>query len=132
MCTGTTLGLGTKDLVHVYEELFYVRAKWRPIGLKLGLDPGTLDAIKQGQANPHDRLEAVLLDWLQVTKGATWEQLINALQSALVREIKLAEKLELKYRYCSPGKIHNNYALCVTFSYRNCPQGEEKAQYIYR
>ncbi len=107
LCTGKTLGLGTKDLdlVHVYEELFYVRAKWRPIGLKLGLDPGTLDAIEQRQANPHDRLEAVLLDWLRVTKGATWEQLIDALQSALVREIKLAEKLELKYRYRSPGKI---------------------------
>ncbi len=86
-------------MVQVYEELFDVRAKWRRIGLKLGLHPGTLDAIEQRQA---DRLEAVLLDWLRVTKGATWKQLIDALQSALVGEIQLAEKLELKY--CSPGK----------------------------
>ncbi len=96
--------MGTKDLQLVYEALFEVRAKWRPIGLKLDLTPGTLDAIEQAKANPSDRLEAVLLHWLRVTVGATWKQLIDALRSALVGEIQLAEKLELKY--CSPGKKH--------------------------
>ena len=81
-----------------------MRAKWRPIGLKLGLTPGTLDAIEQEKSKMSNRLEAVLLDWLRVTIGATCrEQLIDALRSALVREIQLAEKLELKY--CSPGKL---------------------------
>ncbi|XP_064385869.1 uncharacterized protein LOC135334570 isoform X3 [Halichondria panicea] len=101
---GTNLGLGTSDLQLIYEALFEVRAKWRPIGLELRLTPGTLDAIEQGKINPSDRLEAVLLDWLRVTIGATWEQLIDALRSALVREIRLAEKLELKY--CSPETGH--------------------------
>ena len=103
LCTGTNLGLETSDLQLIYEALFEMRAKWRPIDLKLGLTPGTLDAIEQEKSKMSNRLEAVLLDWLQVTIGATWEQLIDALRSALVREIRLAEKLELKY--CSPGKF---------------------------
>ena len=87
----------------VYEELFEVRAKWRPIGLKLRLTPGTLDAIEQGKINPSDRLEAVLLHWLRVTREASWKQVIDALRSALIGEIRLAEKLELKY--CSLGNF---------------------------
>ncbi len=81
-----------------------MRAKWRPIGLKLELTPGTLDAIEQAKANP---LEAVLVHWLRVTVGATWKQLIDALRSAPVGEIQLAEKLELKY--CSP-EVRNTEA----------------------
>ena len=89
------------------EELVEVRAKWRPIGLKLGLTPGTLDEIEHEKSKLSDRLEAVLLHWLRVTIGASWKQVIDALQSALVREIQLAEKLELKY--CPPG----NFMLCI-------------------
>ncbi len=96
MCTGTNVGLGTKDLQHIYGALFEVRAKWRPIGLELGLTPGTLDAIEQRKINPSDRLEAVLLNWLQVTRGATWEHLIDALRSA-TGAIQLARQLELEH-----------------------------------
>ncbi len=85
----------------VCEELVEVKAKWRLIGLKLRLTPGTLDEIEQEKSKPSDRLEAVLLHWLRVTTGASWEQVIDALRSALVVEIRLAEKLELKY--CPPG-----------------------------
>ena len=104
MCTGTNLGLGTSDLQLIYGALFEVRAKWRPIGLELSLTPGTLDAIEQMKINPSDRLEAVLLHWLRVTRGASWKQVIDALRSALVDEIQLAEKLELKY--CPPGNFY--------------------------
>ncbi len=104
LCTGTTLGLETSDLKLVYGALFEVRAKWRRIGLELGLTPGTLDAIEQRKINPSDRLEAVLLDWLRGATAATWEQVIDALRSALVGAIQLARKLELKH--CPPGKAH--------------------------
>ena len=105
LCTGTNLGLGTSDLqlIDLYGALFEARAKWRPIGLELRLTPGTLDAIEQMKINPSDRLEAVLLHWLRVTRGASWKQVIDALRSALVGEIQLAEKLELKY--CPPGNL---------------------------
>ena len=86
------------------EELAKVRTKWREIGLKLRLTPGTLDEIKQEKSKSSDQLEAVLLHWLRVTIGASWKQLIDALRSALVCEIRLAERLELKYCY-SPGNF---------------------------
>ena len=103
MCTGKNLGLGTSDLQLIYGALFEVRAKWRPIGLELRLTPGTLEAIEQEKSKTSNRLEAVLLDWLRVTRGASWKQVIDALRSALVGEIQLAEKLELKY--CPPGNL---------------------------
>ncbi len=102
LCTGTNLDLGTTDLLLLCEALFEVRAKWWPIGLKLGLTPGTLDEIEQRRIIPDRLLQEVLLYWLRVTVGATWKQLIDALRSAPIGEIQLAEKLELKY--CSPGE----------------------------
>ncbi len=106
LCTGTNLGLGTKDLKIVYRALFEVRAKWRRIGLELDLTPGTLDAIEQRKnIDPSDRLEAVLVDWLRgATAATTWKQLIDAVRSAPVDEMQLARKLELEH--CSPGKKH--------------------------
>ncbi len=104
MFTETTLGLETGDLKLIYGALFEVRAKWRPIGLELGLTPGTLDAIEQMKINPSDRLEAVLLDWLRGATAATWEQLIDALRSVLVGANQLAEKLELEHSF--PGKYY--------------------------
>ncbi len=89
------------DLQLVYETLYEVRAKWRPIGLKLGVTTGTLDSIEQEKIKPSDRLQAVLLYWLQVTIGATWGHLIDALRSAPVGEIVLARQLEQKH--FSPG-----------------------------
>ncbi len=82
--------MGTKDLKLVNGALFEVRAKWRRIGLELELTPGTLDATEQAKTNPSDRLEAVLVDWLRGATTATWKQLIDALRSAPVREIRLA------------------------------------------
>ncbi len=109
------------------EELVEVRAKWWPIGLKLKLTPGTLDEIESKTSN---RLEAVLLDWLRVTIGASWEQLIDALRSAQVGEIRLAEKLELKY--CLPGNfldiINRAIIKCQLLRRhrKNWPRGEKE------
>ncbi len=97
------LGLETNDLKLIYGALFEVRVRWKPIGLELGLTPGTLEEIELMQINPSDRLIAVLLNWLRGTT-ATWKLLIDALQSAPVGATQLARKLELKY--CSPGKYH--------------------------
>ena len=77
-----------------------MRAKWRRLGIELDLTPGTLDAIQQRYPEPEDRLERVLLDWLN--RGtATWRQLVEALWSCLVGETLLAQKL--RNRYCPTG-----------------------------
>ena len=88
--------LSSSDLKVVYKELFDVRAKWRRIGIELNLTPGTLDAIRQMESDPAERLERVLLEWMN--KGsATWRELVDTLYSVPVGETKLAELLEQKY-----------------------------------
>ena len=84
----------------VYKELFEVRAKWRRLGLELDLTPGTLDAIEQRHLTPEERLERVLLEWLN-RGSATWRQLVEALWSGPVSETKLAQNLE--GTYCQKG-----------------------------
>lgn len=83
--------------------MFEVRAKWRGIGLELGLTPGTLSSIEQSHADPKDRLYQVLSEWL--AKGAAmWRHLIAALWSVPVGETKLAESV--KKQYCPQGKLY--------------------------
>ena len=85
-----------------------MRAKWRRIGIDFGLTPGTLDAIEQSYQYPADRMERVLLEWLN--KGAaTWRQIVATLWSVPVGETKLAQELEEKY--CQKGglcKLNNS------------------------
>ena len=94
--------LSSDNLRVVYKELFEARAKWRRIGLELNLTPGTLDAIEQRNAIPGDRLERVLIEWLNKGTG-TWRELVDALFSVPIGEINLAKQLEQKY--CSEGKL---------------------------
>ena len=92
--------LNSSDLRVVFKELFQVRAKWRRLGLELDLTPGTLDSIELRHSDPADQLERVLLEWFK--KGsATWRQLVEALWSTPVGEVKLARDLEEKY--CQKG-----------------------------
>lgn len=84
--------------------MFEVRAKWRGIGLELGLTPGTLSSIEQRYTDPKDRLYQVLSEWL--AKGAaTWSDLIAALWSVPVGETKLAGSIQKQY--CPQGKFYS-------------------------
>ena len=88
--------LNSGDLRVVYEELYQVRAKWRPIGIELNLAPGTLDAIQLMSGNPGFWLEKVLTEWLN-NETATWRELVDTLKSVPVGEKNLAKQLEEKY-----------------------------------
>ena len=102
VCTELEPYLSSDSLRVVYNELFEARAKWRRIGLELNLTSGTLDAIEQRNAVPGDRLERVLIEWLN-KETATWRELVGALYSVPVGETKLAKQLEQKY--CPGGKL---------------------------
>ena len=92
--------MGPIDHKVIYKELFEIRAKWRRLGLELDLTPEILDAIQQRYPEAEDRLERVLLEWLN--KGtATWKQLVEALWAVPVGETKLAKDLEGKH--CQQG-----------------------------
>ena len=84
----------------VREELHECRSKWYDVGLKLRVPVGTLDSIEK-HGNDSTCLREVLKHWLKnVIRPATWEALVNALDSQTVGEHKLASRLRLKY--CQP------------------------------
>ena len=87
----------------MYKEVYEAMAKWRRIGLELNLTHGILDAIEQRYQDPADRLERVLIEWLNKGK-ATWEELVKALFSTPVGKTELARSLEKKY--CSESRSH--------------------------
>ena len=56
--------LATKHLVDVKHELCPF-ARWKELGLNLGLSPESLEVIDNDYRRTDDQLEAVLLQWLK-------------------------------------------------------------------
>ena len=62
----TLLFPGEDDLVDVVEEVMYVAAKWRSLGLALRLKAAELDTISsKNHTDPTECLKDMLLTWLQ-------------------------------------------------------------------
>ena len=75
-------------------QLHGVRAKWRSIGLQLGLDGGDLDAIEHNHKGDAQRcFEAVINAWLVSGHETTSERLAQALSQPTVGERRLAEEI---------------------------------------
>ena len=86
------------------EELNNVRAKWYDIGLQLRMSVGTLDAIKEQYDNLSHCLREALKTWLKTSPSApTWSNIVDALRSSTVGEVRLAADLE--HKYCSTQDI---------------------------
>ena len=77
--------LTTKHIVDVKHELCPF-AKWKELGLNLGLSPESLEVIENDSSRTDDRLHAVLLQWLQrnydLDKSGlpSWRQLAEAVK----------------------------------------------------
>ena len=73
--------------------MYHVRAKWHAIGIKLNVDTGTLDGIRTSN---NDRCTNCLTDlikhWLE-QPAASWEGLVEALESDSIDEKTLAQKI---------------------------------------
>ena len=88
------------DLTDVKRALMRVRAKWRDIGMCIGVDEGTLDTLKG--KDPGESLSDLLRHWLKGeydpqernSKPRTWRTLIEALQDDIVNEKAMAKKIE--------------------------------------
>ena len=91
--------LTRRDLVGVAEELYYdVRAKSKILGLVLGLEKSTVDAIGAEYRDPADQLVQVIAEFLEQKEPTpTWRVIVNALRSRLIDMNALAEKIEAKY-----------------------------------
>ena len=78
--------------------MFNVCAKWYHIGVELGLPVGTLDAIRTQFTDPTDCVTEMCSKWLKSTHPSpTWDDLIKAVESPIVKEISLAQKLRKTY-----------------------------------
>ena len=72
------------DLFEVHSELCNVAAKWKGLGLALGLHPGTLDTVKANCHDVEDCLREVLTLWLNKVDNTrrfgapSWQLLVAA------------------------------------------------------
>ena len=79
-----------------------IPAKWRVVGIQLGLSAGTLDGIQSENGSmPNSCLmsfEKVFTEWKQQhPKPYTWDTIIGVLRTPSVGEIALAEALCTKH-----------------------------------
>ena len=73
------------DLITVLERVWPARSKWYLIGLYLGIDVGSLDAIKRDNRDQsEDCFTKVLSTWLRSTRTRTWKVIVEVLQSSVV------------------------------------------------
>ena len=83
------------DLASVQRAVWEGRASWYNLGVQLGLDPGTLDAIEQDKrGNPGHCLTEILKKWLS-SPGLrpSWSSLARSLRALPVGREDLAKKL---------------------------------------
>lgn len=88
------MSLSIENLTEVLSAIFIVRHKWFPIGLALGVNNGTLNAIKQRcHDDPDECFREVLSHCLQTPTGLTWVDLVRALRSDSVGYGQLATNI---------------------------------------
>ena len=80
-------------------ELHPVRASWYNIGLELDIPYTTLDCFKQSYSDQLELMREMLKHWLKtaVDPHPTWEAVVRALRSPIVKEMNVAAQLESKY-----------------------------------
>ena len=94
----TSANLTDQDLNKVLEEVLEAKAKWKFIGLRLGVSIGELDAIESMGSNIDVKLLRTLAKWLQSGKKVTWKALAESMGEKSVGREDL--KLKLFEKYC--------------------------------
>ena len=85
-----------------------IPAKWRAVGIQLGLPSTTLDSIQaQNAGGPDSNMQAfeqVFVEWQrQGPSPYTWRTIIDALMTPAVGEVALANDLEVKFAVIKPS-----------------------------
>ena len=81
------------DLSEVFEKVYDAQAKWKVLGLKLGVPKGELDAIEYSNSNIEQKLMETLDKWLQRGRNTTWNTLAEAMGTATVGREDLKQKI---------------------------------------
>lgn len=86
--------LTKKDLAAIQNYLVKITDKWIDIGIQLEMDPDYLESLnKNKKSSSKDKLRQMVLTWLK-GDGPTWKALCDALKSAAVDEVGVAERIE--------------------------------------
>ena len=67
------------------------------IGIGLGIDPSTLNAIDQQYRNPNDCYLAVFDKWLKTTVNPQWESILQVMVTPAVDRHDLVLKIREKH-----------------------------------
>ena len=83
----STSQMSINDLGAVVDYLWPVRSKWDRIGIHLGIDVGTVDAIKKDHRDSGDCLYELMNVWLRgMDPKPTWKALVGVLKSPPIGE----------------------------------------------
>ena len=94
---------GAPELSDLMNEIgSQIPAKWRNVGIQLGLSPSTLDDIQSENAGKPGcnklSFEKVFTEWKRLaSKSYTWKTIIEVLRTAAVGEVTLADTLSKKH-----------------------------------
>ena len=101
MCCCLGVGPRLKDLINDIAAV--IPAKWRHVGIQLGISTGILDSIQSQncrEPNPHLKsFEQMFVEWSkQDSESAyTWTYIIAILRTPAIGESNLADNLTAKY-----------------------------------
>ena len=84
------------DFRDLLNSLLPKAAKWNSIGIQLGLSTDELDTIRANCIDVEECLRKVLQKWHDKTLNPTWREVITALRSPSLEEMRLAKDLEHK------------------------------------
>ena len=82
--------LNEQDLCSVIKEVYPAKAKWKFIGLNLGVPIGELDSM---EGNPGEKLMATLAIWLRRGIDTTWKALADAVGANTVDHNDIKENI---------------------------------------
>ena len=74
-------------------EVFPAKAKWKFIGLNLGVPIGELDGIEGMSSNPAEKLMETLAIWLRKGINTTWKALAKAMGANTVEHNDIKENI---------------------------------------
>ena len=99
------------SLMDLVEELRDMARNWRSLGIQLKVPQSTLLSIDFEIEDPVQALTETLM-WSVHMRDLSWEDIVDALKSPGVGEMRLAERIEQKYcsgRYI-PYSAYNYFA----------------------
>ena len=108
--------LCTEDMKEVLEMTWNYRARWRFIGIELGIDEGTLDAIDKDNRKVEDCLREMITLWLRGCKAKPSRHAISmALKSGCVSRTVGNDHLIVTFLYSYNMPLSNIIYLQYAF-----------------